>query len=106
MQRIAAPVALMRPSLEELFGFQLVHDRHETTRQSPESCRQRLLSNRRCSRENPENAGVSGDEIQPGQTRRKLRGGMRPKLRQQKSRAAASSRRFHGGGLFIGIGPL
>ena len=96
VQRVAAPVAFVRPSLQETLGFQFVNNRYETTRQRAERRRQRLLSNGGCRRENPENAGMGRDEFQLSQTRRKLRCGMRAELGQQKGRAAGtSSRRFH-----------
>jgi len=83
VQSIAAPVALMRPSFQQPLGFEFIHKRHQPARKRPKSRCQRLLGDRRCRPQNSEDAGMSGNQLQFHQTLGKLRGRMRPYLRQQ-----------------------
>jgi len=71
VQRITAAVAFMRTSFQEPLGFEFSTIATRRLGSVPKSSRQRLLSNRRICRQNPENACVCGHEFQNREAFRK-----------------------------------
>jgi hypothetical protein len=87
VQGMITPVALVRPTFQQTFSFELVEVAHHSARECSESPGKCALTEAWRTGQDFENAGVRGNELQHGQPVGEPRGGVCAELGKQGCRA-------------------